>query len=37
VDTAAVVRNNNLGSTSLNAISQNLSPRIFRAGLVIEF
>src|SRR6185295_2613764 len=32
-----LVRNNNLGSTSFNAISQNLSPRIFRLGLVIGF
>jgi hypothetical protein len=32
-----LVRNNNLGSTSFNAISQNLSPRIFRAGLVVGF
>jgi hypothetical protein len=32
-----LVRNNNLGSTSFNAISQNLSPRIFRVGLVVGF
>jgi len=32
-----LVRNNNLASTSFNAISQNLSPRIFRVGLVVGF
>jgi hypothetical protein len=32
-----LVRNNNLGSSSFNAISQNLSPRIFRVGLVVGF
>ena len=32
-----LVRNNNLASTSFNAISQNLSPRIFRVGLVLGF
>jgi len=32
-----LVRNNNLASTTFNAISQNLSPRIFRVGLVVGF
>ena len=32
-----LVRNNNVLSTSFNAIAQNLSPRIFRAGLVVGF
>jgi len=32
-----LVRNNNVLSTSFNAISQNLSPRIFRAGVVLGF
>ena len=34
---AVLVRNNNLGSTSFNTIAQNLSPRIFRVGLVVGF
>ena len=33
----ALVRNNNILSTSFNALAQNLSPRIFRAGLVVGF
>ncbi len=33
----ALVRNNNVLSTSFNALAQNLSPRIFRAGLVFGF
>jgi len=33
----ALVRNNNVVSTSFNALGQNLSPRIFRAGLVVGF
>ena len=33
----ALVRNNNVLSTSFNALAQNLSPRIFRAGLVLGF
>jgi len=33
----ALVRNNNVLSTSFNALGQNLSPRIFRAGLVVGF
>jgi len=33
----ALVRNNNVLSTSFNALAQNLSPRIFRAGLVVGF
>ena len=32
-----LIRNNNLGSTAFNTIAQNLSPRIFRAGLVVGF
>jgi carboxypeptidase family protein/TonB-dependent receptor-like protein len=32
-----LIRNNNVLSTAFNAIGQNLSPRIFRAGLVIGF
>ena len=32
-----LVRNNNVLSTAFNTIGQNLSPRIFRAGLVIGF
>jgi hypothetical protein len=32
-----LIRNNNVLSTSFNAIAQNLSPRIFRAGLVVSF
>jgi hypothetical protein len=33
----ALVRNNNIGSTSFNTLAQNLSPRIFRVGLVVGF
>jgi hypothetical protein len=33
----ALVRNNNVLSTSFRALAQNLSPRIFRAGLVVGF
>ena len=33
----ALVRNNNVLSTSFTALGQNLSPRIFRAGLVVGF
>ena len=33
----ALIRNNNVLSTSFNALTQNLSPRIFRAGLVVGF
>ncbi len=32
-----LVRNNNLASSSFNTIAQNLSPRIFRIGLVVGF
>ena len=32
-----LVRNNNIASTTFNAIAQNLSPRIFRVGLVVGF
>ncbi len=32
-----LTRNNNVLSTSFNAIATNLSPRIFRAGLVLGF
>ena len=32
-----LVRNNNILSTAFNTIGQNLSPRIFRAGLVVGF
>jgi hypothetical protein len=32
-----LVRNNNLASSSFNAIAQNLSPRIFRVGVVVGF
>jgi hypothetical protein len=32
-----LIRNNNLGSTSFNTIAQNLSPRIFRVGVVVGF
>ena len=32
-----LVRNNNVLSTAFNAIAQNLSPRIFRAGVVVGF
>ena len=32
-----LIRNNNLLSTSFNAITQNLSPRIFRVGVVVSF
>jgi hypothetical protein len=31
------VRNNNVLSTSFNALAQNLSPRIFRVGLAVGF
>ena len=33
----ALVRNNNVTSPTFNAIAQNLSPRIFRVGLVVGF
>jgi Carboxypeptidase regulatory-like domain/TonB-dependent Receptor Plug Domain len=33
----ALVRNNNIQSPSFNTLAQNLSPRIFRAGLVVGF
>jgi len=33
----ALVRNNNVLSTSFNALAQNLSPRIARVGLVVGF
>ena len=32
-----LVRNNNMTSPTFNAIAQNLSPRIFRIGLVVGF
>jgi hypothetical protein len=32
-----LIRNNNLASTSFNTIAQNLSPRIFRVGVVVGF
>jgi len=32
-----LIRNNNVLSTAFNTIGQNLSPRIFRAGLVVGF
>ncbi|HYM23253.1 MAG TPA: hypothetical protein VEU08_08595, partial [Vicinamibacterales bacterium] len=32
-----LVRNNNLGSTAFNQISQNLSPRILRLGVQVRF
>jgi hypothetical protein len=32
-----LIRNNNVLSTAFNSIAQNLSPRIFRAGLVVGF
>ena len=32
-----LIRNNNVLSTAFNAIGQNMSPRIFRAGLVVGF
>ena len=32
-----LIRNNNVLSTAFNTIAQNLSPRIFRAGLVVRF
>jgi hypothetical protein len=33
----ALVRNNNILSPTLNTLAQNLSPRIFRAGVIIGF
>jgi hypothetical protein len=33
----ALVRNNNVLSTSFNALAQNLSPRVVRMGLVVGF
>jgi hypothetical protein len=33
----ALVRNNNVLSPTFNQIAQNLSPRIFRVGLVVGF
>ena len=32
-----LVRNNNALSTAFNTIGQNLSPRIFRAGVTVGF
>jgi hypothetical protein len=32
-----LVRNNNVLSTAFNSIAVNLSPRIFRAGVVVGF
>jgi hypothetical protein len=32
-----LVRNNNIASPTFNALAQNLSPRIFRVGLVVGF
>jgi hypothetical protein len=32
-----LIRNNNVQSTAFNTIGQNLSPRIFRAGVVVGF
>jgi hypothetical protein len=32
-----LIRNNNVLSTAFNTIAQNLSPRIFRAGVVVGF
>jgi hypothetical protein len=32
-----LVRVNNIGAANFNALSQNLSPRIFRAGLIVGF
>jgi len=32
-----LIRNNNILSTAFNTIAQNVSPRIFRAGLVVGF
>jgi hypothetical protein len=34
---AELVRNNNIASPTFNQIAQNLSPRIFRVGLVVTF
>ena len=34
---AVLIRNNNVLSTAFNTIGQNLSPRIFRVGLVVGF
>ncbi|MBI3402144.1 MAG: hypothetical protein HY048_12055 [Acidobacteria bacterium] len=33
----ALVRNNNVLSPTFNTLAQNLSPRIFRVGLVVGF
>jgi len=33
----ALVRNNNILSPGFNALAQNLSPRIFRVGVVVGF
>jgi hypothetical protein len=33
----ALLRNDNVLSTSFNALAQNLSPRILRVGVVIGF
>ena len=33
----ALVRNNNITSPTFNSLAQNLSPRIFRVGLVVGF
>jgi hypothetical protein len=33
----ALVRNNNIASPTYNALAQNLSPKIFRVGLVVGF
>jgi hypothetical protein len=32
-----LVRNNNIASPTFNALAQNLSPRIFRIGVVVGF
>ena len=32
-----LIRNNNIPATPFNQITHNLSPRIFRAGLVVGF
>jgi len=33
----ALVRNNNIASSTFNSLAQNLSPRIFRVGVVVSF
>ena len=32
-----LIRNNNVLSTAFNTVGQNLSPRIFRVGVVVGF